>query len=333
MHNHPFRRVSAIHPNWQGALLLSNVDNSMLHESHGSQGSYTLASGMLHDEWKDFPAEDFVEIDGIYAHRSLVRDFPAPHADWRPKEAVPRQQSPIQVVSLRRTPERRARFVQLNAGIQFEFFDAIDGKSVDHTKFFNGTLAEPNLPYSAGAIGCALSHLTLWERSIRENEILTIVEDDVALRHDFATKSREVIASLPDDWDLIMWGWNFDAILSINAMPGISQTVIAFDQTTLRQSLARFQRDLFEPHLFLLDKCFGTCAYSISPAGSLKFRRLCFPLRNEGVFFPFLNKVRPNDGIDIAMNRIYAATNSFVSFPPLAVTPNVNAESLTLARR
>ncbi|HTW71358.1 MAG TPA: glycosyltransferase family 25 protein [Acetobacteraceae bacterium] len=309
------------------------MDDSMVHESHGSQGTYTLDSGMLHVEWKDFPAEDFVEIDGIYTHRALVRDLPLPYAERRPKGVIPREPAGIQVVSLRRTPERRDQFVKLNPGIHFEFFDAVDGQNVARAAFFNGTLADPNLPYSAGAIGCALSHLSLWERSIKEQMVMTIVEDDVALRRDFETKSRDIIASLPGDWDLIMWGWNFDAILSINTMPGISSTVIVFDQTMLRQSISRFQRDLFEPHIFLLDKCFGTCAYSISPAGSLKFRRLCFPLRNEGVFFPFLNRIRPNDGIDIAMNRIYALTNSYVSFPPLAVTPNINEESLTLARR
>ena len=305
----------------------------MAHESHGSRGTYTLASGMLHVEWKDFPAEDFVEIDGIYTHRALVRGRPAAQADRPPQETIARDPLPIQVVSLRRTPERRARFSKLNPGIHFEFFDAVDGKTVDRATFFNGTLAEPNLPYSAGAVGCALSHLALWEKSIKEQAVMTIVEDDVALRLDFETKSRELIAGLPANWDLIMWGWNFDAILSINSMPGISSTVIVFDQAMLRQTIGRFQRDLLEPHIFLLDKCFGTCAYSISPAGSLKFRRLCFPLRTEGVFFPFLNRIRPNDGIDIAMNRIYAATNSYVSFPPLAVTPNVNEESLTLVRR
>jgi glycosyl transferase, family 25 len=245
----------------------------------------------------------------------------------------PGEQPPIQVISLRATPHRRQRFVDLNHGFRFEFFDAVDGRQIDKSKFFGSPLAQADVPYSPGAIGCALSHLTLWERSIREQAILTVVEDDAILRQDFEAKSQELIARLPPDWDIIMWGWNFDSILSVLAMPGVSTTVISFSQNSLRQAIGRFQTELFEPHIFRLDKCFGTCAYSISPAGSRKFRQGCFPLRPEKVFFPYLNRVLPNDGIDIAMNRIYPTTNSYVSFPPLAVTPNDNSQSLTLTRQ
>lgn len=332
MQNSPFRRVSALHPEWTGALQLSITDNSLVHETHGSRGTYSLSDGVLHVVWNDFPAEDFVEVDGIYTHRNLVRDTGADEFSPPSRPVGATDHAAIQVVSLRRTPERRERFCGHNHGLNFEFFDAVDGKQVDRTKFFGSGIAEENLPYSAGAIGCALSHLALWERSSKEQLILTIVEDDAILRRDFETKSREVIAGLPVDWDLIMWGWNFDSVLAVNAMPGISPTVMMFDQNSLRQSLERFRQDLLDVHVFLLDKCFGTCAYSISPQGSRKFMRNCFPLKNDGVYFPGLNRVRPNDGIDIAMNRIYPMTNSYVSFPPLVVTPNMNSESLTLTR-
>jgi glycosyl transferase, family 25 len=335
MQSHRFRRVLAVHPQWQGDLLLSSVDDTLVHEAHGSRGTYRHNSGTLHIAWKDYPAEDFVEIDGIYVHQSLVPNFAQASLDAKTQADTARpygELPPIQVVSLQATPHRRERFADLNRGFQFEFFDAVDGRQIDRSRFFGSRLAEADVPYSPGAVGCALSHLTLWERSVRDHVILTVVEDDAVLRRDFEAKSQELIARLPPDWDIIMWGWNFDSILSVLVMPGISTTVISCNQDSLRQAIGRFQTELFEPHIFRLDKCFGTCAYTISPAGSRKFRQGCFPLRQENVYFPLLNRLLPNDGIDIAMNRIYSMTNSYVSFPPLAVTPNDNSESLTLAR-
>lgn len=329
-----FRRVAAVHPQWEGDLLLSDIDNTLRHESHGSRGTYRLSSGTLHIAWERFPAEDFVDINGLYVHESLARNLRQRQPDPMPQSGLTRAGGlhpfPIQVVSLRRTQGRRQQFVAMNPGVHFEFFDAVDGYAVDKTKFFDSPLADGDIPYTAGAVGCALSHLALWEKCAGAQRPMTIVEDDSVLRLDFPQKSLEVIARLPSDWDLIMWGWNFDSLLSINAMPGISSVVLLCDQAALRQSIRRFQVQLLEPRIFPLDKCFGTCAYSISPAGASKFRQNCFPLKNVSVRFPNIARKLPNNGIDIAMNRIYPMTNSYVSVPPLVITPNVNAESLTL---
>lgn len=50
-------------------------------------------------------------------------------------------------------------------------------------------------------------------------------------------------------------------------------------------------------------------------------------MRNFELFFPVLNRKIPNTGIDVAMNKIYSATNSYVSFPPLVVTKNEHESS------
>ena len=49
-------------------------------------------------------------------------------------------------------------------------------------------LLDKNLPYTDGAIGCALSHYQLWNLSIEKNEVLTIAEDDAIFRYDFIEK-------------------------------------------------------------------------------------------------------------------------------------------------
>lgn len=230
---------------------------------------------------------------------------------------------PVHVISLQRTPERRAAFEEMNRGLSYRFVDAIDGRELDRNSPLAIAHVAPDLQhYTRGGVGCALSHRSLWDLADRENRAVTIAEDDAILRADFEVRSREAMDRLPTDWDIVLWGWNFDSLLSLNAMPGISHCVMIFDQARLRQSIPAFRSMAAEPHLFRLDKCFGCCCYTISPAGARKFKAHCFPLRNHQVFFPAMNKNIQNFGIDVAMSGLYAQAQSFVAFPPLAVSKN-----------
>lgn len=237
-------------------------------------------------------------------------------------------QAPIKVISLARSADRRAAFARANAHVDFAFSDAIDGASILHEVNNAPDLFEPNLPYSAGAYGCAMSHLSLWQEAVDSDRPITIVEDDAVLRHDFQEQSAALLASLPPDWDIVVWAWNFDSILALKLMPGVSQTVMLFDQNGLRRSLGDFQAMQDRPAALRLDKCFGTPAYTISPRGARKYMLNCFPLKHFAVHFPVLNRDIQNNGIDIAMNRIYGETNAYCSLPPLAATPNETATSL-----
>jgi len=234
----------------------------------------------------------------------------------------------IKVISLKRSNKRREKFLLKNSGFAFDFFDAVDGTQLSDTikndpSFFVSPL---NFP-SVGAYGCALSHLSLWNFAIEKNEPITIAEDDAIFRNDFQLKSEKIIKELPIDWDFILWGWNFDSILSIGDFGKVSAVVMLFDQSRMRQNIEEFKINSIKTTTFKLDKCFGIPSYTISPKGAKKFKKLCFPMSNFELFFPVLNRNIPNIGIDIAMNRIYNTTNSFVCFPPLVLTENNKHDS------
>lgn len=230
---------------------------------------------------------------------------------------------PIHVISLARSAERKARFVDANRHIEFEVFPAVDGRQLPDTVLQDRELFVQPLPFpTRGAYGCALSHLRLWEKAIASETALTIAEDDAVFRLDFPQASEQLLASLPEDWDFVLWGWNFDSILSLMAMPDVAPTVMVFNQDALRANLAKYRTQTTPVHALPLDKCFGIPAYSISPRGARRFKDACFPMRDFKLEFPLLTHPMPNTGIDIAMNRIYASTRSFVCFPPLVVTEN-----------
>jgi GR25 family glycosyltransferase involved in LPS biosynthesis len=228
----------------------------------------------------------------------------------------------IKVISMETSHERRKNFINLNKHIKFDFFNAVDGNQLTQEFIASTNLFEMDLPYTAGAYGCALSHLILWDEATKLDKVITIAEDDAIFRFDFENLYKEKLNSLPPDWDIVLWGWNFDSILSLNVMPNISPVVMVFNQDHLRSSVKEFQKFSEDATLLRLDKCFGTISYSISPSGAAKFKSLCFPMSSFLLFFPLLNRQLPNNGIDIAMNRIYQSTNSYVAFPPLVITKN-----------
>jgi hypothetical protein len=69
---------------------------------------------------------------------------------------------------------------------------------------------------------------------------LTIAEDDAVFRADFEHEANRVIASLSPDWDMILWGWNFDSILGLEFMANVSPAFMRFDQDQMRQGIDFF---------------------------------------------------------------------------------------------
>ena len=39
---------------------------------------------------------------------------------------------------------------------------------------------------------------------------------------DFDVEAAELVKTLPPDWDLIIWAYNFDAFLAFDLLPGVS---------------------------------------------------------------------------------------------------------------
>ena len=99
------------------------------------------------------------------------------------------------VISLKRSEERRKvvleRFNEL--GLEFEFFDAIDGRAEPaHPLFGNYDfnkrlwLTSGRFP-SKGELGCYASHYLLWQKCVELNEPILVVEDDSYIRDDIVS--------------------------------------------------------------------------------------------------------------------------------------------------
>jgi len=68
--------VDAVHPHWTGRLILSETDNSVVHQGHGTRGTYRLVDGVLTVRWDKFEPDRFIERDGAYVHQRLASRTP-----------------------------------------------------------------------------------------------------------------------------------------------------------------------------------------------------------------------------------------------------------------
>lgn len=95
----------------------------------------------------------------------------------------------ICVISLKRSPERRENIKkQLDAlGLEFEFFDAVDGRAdPPHPLFSNYDytkrlwLTSGKLP-SKGELGCYASHYLIWQKCVQSEQSILVIEDDASI--------------------------------------------------------------------------------------------------------------------------------------------------------
>lgn len=124
----------------------------------------------------------------------------------------------VHVVNLRRRIDRRHQFLEWNGrhALSYRFFDAVEGQTVDRAGLVrDGILSDGAEHFSAGAIGCALSHRRLWEICAAADEISLIVEDDACIRNDFVTAFEAILRAADGPWDIMFVGYNTDGAMTI----------------------------------------------------------------------------------------------------------------------
>lgn len=244
----------------------------------------------------------------------------------------------IHLINLDRCRDRLVEFASVNRHLTaISRVPAVDGETLDVAALVKQGLIGEGLVardyYTVGAVGAALSHISLWQTAAETGNFLTIAEDDAIFHSQFETLAPAVMAKLPANWDVISWGWNFDLFMCFEMLPGISHCLGQFEQERFRANAEKFQHQAIDPQIFRLVWQFGTSCYSVSPAGARALQDKCLPLRPTMAAFPPAARAQPhaqhfrNVGIDSAMNNVWAELSAYICFPPLVVSRNEAAKS------
>jgi len=115
----------------------------------------------------------------------------------------------IYVINLKKNQDRLEKFMEnaKKANVKVERFDAVYGKelSKDHPDILKYFVKDHGL--ISGQIGCALSHIKIWEDAIKNNyNNIIVFEDDAIIPEDFWDRFNEAYNELPKDWDMLLLG-------------------------------------------------------------------------------------------------------------------------------
>ena len=217
--------------------------------------------------------------------------------------------------------ERRFNFDKLNSKyINYTYFDGIDGKKL-HKKYEN-IVKKDAINYTAGAVGCAMSHLGLWNKCIELDKPIIIMEDDVFVSKDFNKHVTNIMNMVSKDWDIILLSYNCDTLLSYS-ISNFEYTKCIFDNKKFTDNdIAVFQQSILYPTVAKLRHAFGTSAYIISPKGAKLLKDKCFPMDNRNLNLK-LKKMK-SSSIDCMMNYYYNDINAYVCPIPFIMSKHLH---------
>lgn len=127
-------------------------------------------------------------------------------------------------INLESRPDRNEHMIKLinklNLHSITERVNAVDGSKLQDseiekyiTRYGRQRIKDKNKRYGVdltlGAIGCALSHRSVWNNIVDNNYNNTLIlEDDVDIPDDFIEKYNKITPDIPHDYDIIFLGYH-----------------------------------------------------------------------------------------------------------------------------
>jgi len=102
------------------------------------------------------------------------------------------------IINLKRRRDRRTKMetqMKNQKFMDYEFMDAVDGNELTLTEHIRDLFKGNDFQYRKGVIGCAMSHMALWNRLIRDtsSDVFVIMEDDAELVDNFEVKLNKAV--------------------------------------------------------------------------------------------------------------------------------------------
>lgn len=197
----------------------------------------------------------------------------------------------IFVITIEAAVERRKLFSERFKGLDFNFFYGADKSkfTVEELKeknIYNEEMAIKTHRYSKtmkpGEVACAWSHRMLYEKMIdRQIEKILIMEDDAVPDPAQLEKISLILAEIPGDCEVLMWGWGKNGESDIGTLLKQSSYKIQHLLGLLKWSpvmIKNLHAKKFSTHLKKAGFHDYTYAYALTLSGAKKLLSLQTPI-------------------------------------------------------
>ena len=114
----------------------------------------------------------------------------------------------IYVINLDRSKDRLKNITkEMNdAHLSFIRWNAFDGSKLDFNKLIQQNVLNEKNKMMVGAIGCSMSHISLWKEAMKHKKNILVFEDDIKIPKDFSKRLTLYLDQLPPKWDILYLG-------------------------------------------------------------------------------------------------------------------------------
>ena len=114
----------------------------------------------------------------------------------------------LYVINLERSKDRLTTISKQmkKANIPFIRWNAVDGSKLNLNDLIQKNILNEKNNMMVGAIGCSMSHISLWKEAIKHKKNILVFEDDIKIPIDFSKKLTLYVNQLPPKWDILYLG-------------------------------------------------------------------------------------------------------------------------------
>lgn len=227
------------------------------------------------------------------------------------------------------TPDQTDRFLRLNAHVpELVRSIGVSEQTLDVQTMKQMNLITAECQFSPRAFAAALSHVALWGNVAQHKTAVHVFENNAVLCANFEAESTRILASLPEDWDFVLWGNTPGATIQFDVLPELALFSGAVQPPYSARGAAALSEMNVTSLAFPLMATQSIAGYAISPSGAEKLIKACVPLTSTSV--PAANGQDGNvaaQTLPQLMSLHYSTMKAYVCVPPLCMT-DASAPSL-----
>ena len=198
----------------------------------------------------------------------------------------------VYVLSVHAAEARRKLFAERFNGLNFSFFYGADKNNFTvneliDKKIYSELLAKEHHRYTKvmkpGEIACSWSHRMMYEEMLKHNySRILILEDDAVPDPEMIKHVPAILAEIPGDCELLMWGWDKNGESGMTSF--LKQTgyhiqnkfgLLKWSPTMINNLFAR----PFSPHIKKAGFHDYTYAYAITKSAAEKLQQMQTPIQ------------------------------------------------------